>query len=95
MKDVLAFDVYGTLIDTHGVVTLLQEIIGEDAQAFSEQWRQKQLEYAFRKGLMNEYQNFAVCTKQALEFTSENTKHKISDQDKGQLLAAYQTLPAF
>lgn len=95
MKDVLAFDVYGTLIDTHGVVSLLKEIIGQDAKAFSEQWRQKQLEYTFRKGLMDDYQNFAVCTKQALEFTCEVTKQEISDQDKGQLLAAYQTLPSF
>jgi 2-haloacid dehalogenase len=40
----LAFDVYGTLIDTHGVVSRLQEMIGENAREFSRQWREKQLE---------------------------------------------------
>ena len=95
MKDVLAFDVYGTLIDTHGVVDLLTELIGDSAQQFSELWRQKQLEYAFRRGLMGDYQNFAVCTKQALDFSCQTMQANISDNDKGQLLAAYQTLPAF
>jgi len=52
MKTTLAFDVYGTLIDTHGVVAALTEMIGKQAQGFSQSWRDKQLEYSFRRGLM-------------------------------------------
>jgi 2-haloacid dehalogenase len=53
MAITLAFDVYGTLIDTHGVVSALQKITGpEKAKVFSRIWREKQLEYSFRRGLI-------------------------------------------
>ena len=52
MATTLAFDVYGTLINTHGVLSLLDDMIGDNAQAFSNTWREKQLEYSFRRGLM-------------------------------------------
>lgn len=39
----LAFDVYGTLIDTDGVVDRLREWIGSQAETFSQTWRSKQL----------------------------------------------------
>ena len=47
----IAFDVYGTLIDTDGVVSQLREWIGSQADVFSQTWRSKQLEYSFRRGL--------------------------------------------
>ena len=72
----LAFDVYGTLIDTHGVVSKLHEIIGSKAKEFSHTWREKQLEYSFRRGLMQHYENFAVCTSQALDYACKY--HKVS-----------------
>ncbi len=34
MKKTLAFDIYGTLIDTHGVVSRLESLIGESAGEF-------------------------------------------------------------
>ena len=95
----IAFDVYGTLINTHGVVSKLEEIVGGiagiSAQAFSNSWREKQLEYSFRRGLMQEYQNFAVCTAQALEYTCLFYGLDLSDSDKQALLESYKTLPAF
>jgi len=48
----IAFDIYGTLFDTQGVVFLLKGFIGDLAEEFSLTWRNKQLEYSFRKGLM-------------------------------------------
>jgi 2-haloacid dehalogenase len=91
----LAFDVYGTLIDTHGVVSRLQEMIGENAREFSRQWREKQLEYSFRRGLMQNYETFAVCTKNALDYTCDFLKTPLSQQQKDELLQMYRTLPAF
>jgi len=44
MATTLAFDVYGTLINTHGVVATLEDLVGEKAKAFSNTWRDKQLE---------------------------------------------------
>ncbi len=76
MEVTLAFDVYRTLIDTHGVVSKLQETVGARAKEFSQTWRDKQLEYSFRRGLMQNYANFSVCTSHALGYTS--TYYKVS-----------------
>lgn len=94
-KLTLAFDVYGTLIDTHGVVNALSEMVGEQAQAFSQTWRDKQLEYSFRRGLQQDYKNFAVCTRDALEYTCLFYQLELSDVQKNELLAVYRVLPAF
>ena len=95
MATTLAFDVYGTLIDTHGVVAALREIVGERADAFSRAWRDKQLEYAFRRGLMRKYADFAVCTRQALDYTSASFQTELSDMQRDELLGVYRRLPAF
>ena len=50
----LAFDVYGTLIDTQGVTVILEQFLGDRAFEFSRTWREKQLEYSFRRGLMQQ-----------------------------------------
>ncbi|WP_166113701.1 haloacid dehalogenase type II [Pseudoalteromonas sp. Z9A5] len=95
MATTLAFDVYGTLINTHGVLSLLDDMIGDNAQAFSNTWREKQLEYSFRRGLMQNYIPFSLCTKHALDYACLAHKTELSDEQKAQLLELYKTLPAF
>jgi 2-haloacid dehalogenase len=95
MSVTLAFDVYGTLIDTQGVVSKLQEFVGDKAVSFSQTWREKQLEYTFRRGLMQNYQNFSVCTSNALDYTCSFYKENLSKQQRLALLDVYRTLPAF
>ena len=95
MKTTLAFDVYGTLIDTHGVITALQAHLGPRAGDFSRAWRDKQLEYSFRRGLMQQYEPFSVCTSQALDHTCSRFGLNLSPENWKQLLDAYRTLPAF
>ena len=95
MPTVLAFDVYGTLIDTHGVVVKLQEFIGDTAEEFSRVWREKQLEYSFRRGLMRTYENFGVCTSQALDYANDSLDAGLSEHQKAALLTEYRSLPAF
>ena len=95
MTTTIAFDIYGTLIDTHGVVSKLQEIIGEKAKEFSSTWREKQLEYSFRRGLMQNYVNFGVCTSHALDYTSTYYNVPLSQDQKNELLDIYRRLPAF
>ncbi|MCU7844515.1 MAG: haloacid dehalogenase type II [Candidatus Thiodiazotropha sp. (ex Monitilora ramsayi)] len=95
MPVTLAFDVYGTLIDTHGVVEALHTHVGDKAEIFSQIWRDKQLEYAFRRGLMQHYENFAVCTKDALNYTCELLKTPLTEAQKHLLLAEYRVLPPF
>jgi len=95
MAITLAFDVYGTLIDTHGVLSALETLVGENAKAFSNRWRDKQLEYSFRKGLMQNYENFAVCTSQALDYTCAYYGTDLSYHQKKELMGIYRVLPAF
>lgn len=95
MVTTLAFDVYGTLIDTHGVVTALAGLVGDKAKDFSKAWRDKQLEYSFRKGLMQNYETFAVCTSQALDYTCSSYGVTLSTEQKKELMAIYRVLPAF
>ncbi|WP_240433839.1 haloacid dehalogenase type II [Shewanella japonica] len=91
----LAFDVYGTLINTHGVLILLETMIGDKAKAFSTRWREKQLEYSFRRGLMKKYVPFSDCTRQALEYTCDYYQISLSTEQKKALMECYKTLPSF
>lgn len=91
----LAFDVYGTLIDTTSVTQQLERMVGQHASAFSERWREKQLEYSFRRALMKQYENFSVCTRQALDYTDTYFQTQLSAHQKQQLLDSYRVLPAF
>lgn len=90
-----AFDVYGTLIDTAGITQSLERLVGDKAVLFSSRWREKQLEYAFRRGLMQEYVDFSVCTRQALKYTALQLNLSIDNGDTEALLDAYRHLPAF
>ncbi len=95
MKLTLAFDVYGTLINTQGLVPILQNWLGDIAVDFSSAWREKQLEYSFRKGLMKQYEAFSMCIKQALDYTCNRFKISLTSEQKQELLERYKLLPAF
>ena len=98
MNKVLAFDVYGTLIDVHGVVDRLHVMVGNLAHEFSNQWRAKQLEYTFRRAAMGgakQYRNFAECTRAALAYTNELLQANLNQPQQEELLAMYGVLPAF
>jgi len=58
MRITLAFDVYGTLVDPSGMAVHLSADLGVKATEFADYWREKQLEYSFRRGLMRNYADF-------------------------------------
>lgn len=91
----LGFDVYGTLIDTAGVSAALLPIAGERAPEFARRWRDKQLEYSFRRGLMGDYVSFAECTRQALAHTADSFGIGLTPGQQQGLMEAYGRLPAF
>jgi 2-haloacid dehalogenase len=95
MAITLGFDVYGTLIDTSGVAVALKKHIGERAVAFAGLWREKQLEYSFRRGLMQQYEPFTICTQNALDYACQSFAIELTETEKAQLMAGYRTLPAF
>ena len=92
---VLAFDVYGTLIDPFHMEEHLRPAFGEKAREASELWRGKQIEYSFRRALMKKYEPFDVCTAQALRFVSAQLGVSISEEAHAKLMAKYLQLPAF
>lgn len=95
MTATLAFDVYGTLVDPSGMVEHLRAHAGDDAETISALWRQKQVEYAFRRGLMRQYADFGTCTRQALDFAFQSSGRTLDADTADTLLQAYQQLPAF
>lgn len=95
MPATLALDIYGTLIDPLAVRTALVAHVGNEAGAFAETWRSKQLEYSFRRGLMGAYRDFSHVTRAALDFACESYGAGISDQDRTELMNHYRALDAF
>jgi 2-haloacid dehalogenase len=92
---VLAFDVYGTLIDPFQMEEHLRAAFGEKAKEASELWRGKQIEYSFRRALMKKYRTFDACTAQALRFVSAQFGIALSEEAQADLLSKYQQLPAY
>lgn len=95
MQPYLAFDVYGTLVDPMGMSELLASDARDAAQSVSALWREKQLEFAFRKGLMRAYEDFGVCTRQALRYAMASHGLTLTKKREDELMAAYLQLPAF
>jgi 2-haloacid dehalogenase len=92
---ILAFDVYGTLIDPLSMEEHLRAAFGEKAREASELWRSRQIEYSFRRALMKKYRNFDACTAQALLYVSAHFGISLSEEAQSALLSKYQELPAY
>jgi 2-haloacid dehalogenase len=92
MPEAVAFDIYGTLVDPLEMNEHLRPIVGEErADRFSELWREKQVEYTFRKALMRRYEDFGVC----LEFAARALGVELSEEDRKSLIEEYQNLRPF
>ena len=93
-KITLAFDIYGTLIDTNGITAALRAHT-ENALAASQLLRDKQLEYSFRRALMRRYEDFSVCTQQALDYVDAAHDLKLRAAEKKEIMQAYSRLPPY
>jgi len=92
MPEGIGFDIYSTLVNPLEMNRHLQPLVGDLADRFAQLWRQKQLEYSIRRGLMRKYENFGVCTKQALLFAMYTLKVDLSDGDQERLIEEWQNL---
>lgn len=95
MSQAIGFDVYGTLVNPLEMDEHLRVFAGEHAGRLAEVWREKQIEYSFRRGLMDAYEDFDVCTRQALTFAARTLNIELSGEDEDNLVAEYQNLQAF
>ena len=92
---VLGLDVYGTLIDTQAIGADLDELVPGQGAVFAAAWRQKQLEYTFRRAAMKQYQNFDACTAAALDYVAARMGLRVTKKAKTSLLKRYRDLPVF
>ena len=91
----VAFDVYGTLVDPLGLAAELRPHAGDQAQRLAELWRQKQIEYSFRRALMRRYADFDACTAQALDYSLTRLGLQLTELQRTAVLGAYRALPAY
>jgi len=90
----VVFDAYGTLFDVHSAVGRLRARIGGEADALSQLWRSKQLEYTWLRALMGRHADFWQVTCDALDYAL--ARHQIDPGPiREPLLQAYLTLDAY
>jgi 2-haloacid dehalogenase len=91
----VALDVYGTLVDPLSISDALRETAGFRAEAAATLWRQKQVEYAFRRAAMRTFVPFEVCAAQALDFVVAKLAMPLSVAARERVLESLRRLPAY
>jgi 2-haloacid dehalogenase len=87
------FDAYGTLFDVHSAVARLRARVGERADALSQLWRTKQLEYTWLRALMGRHADFWQVTGDALDYALVRTG--VGPAMREPLMQAYLALDAY
>src|SRR4029077_12759389 len=92
--EICVFDAYGTLFDFNSAVAHHRAAIGPKADALSEMWRTKQIQYTWLRNSMGAYAPFWQVTGEELDtclatfgITDKNVREK--------LLGAYLALDPF
>lgn len=91
---VVVFDAYGTLFDVHAAVARHAGAIGPDAQALSDLWRAKQLEYSWVLSLYGGFRDFWQLTREALDHALARFP-SVDPAMADKLLGAYRVLDAY
>ena len=95
-REVLAFDLYGTLVDPIAIATELGQLIGDaEGREVAALWRLKQLEYSFRLTAMNRYEDFRWVTARALDFALASAEARLPDGQDERLVELYDHLRPF
>ncbi len=92
--EICVFDAYGTLYDFNSAVARHRAAIGPKADALSEMWRTKQIQYTWLRNSMNAYAPFWQVTGEALDNCLAT--FGITDRSvREKLLGAYLALDPF
>lgn len=87
---VIAFDAYGTLWDVNRLQEACVEAVGpEEAGPLLALWRQKQLEYAFLRTLMGQFQPFDAITEAALVYSLKARGLVLEESSRQKLLRSW------
>ena len=95
--DVLAFDLFGTLVDPLRLAGDLEALIGHGGRAaeVAAVWRQKQLEFTFRLTAMGTYEDFFTVTRKALDYALLLAGLQISVVDRARRMGRYGEMAPF
>ena len=95
-REVLAFDLYGTLVDPIAISGELGQVLGDsDGREAAGLWRLKQLEYSFRLTAMGRYEDFRWVTSRALDFALASIGARLPDGQSERLVELYDHLQPF
>ena len=92
--EMCVFDAYGTLFDFNSAVARHRRAVGPSADALSELWRTKQIQYTWLRNAMGTYAPFWQVTGEALDHCL--AAHRIADPAaRERLMGAYLALEPF
>ena len=95
-REVLAFDLYGTLVDPTTIAAELGQFLGDDeGREAAGSWRAKQLEYSFRLTAMGLYEDFRWVTARALDFALASVGARLPTGQAERLVELYDHLRPF
>lgn len=89
----LLFDVYGTLLDVHGLTPALERVAPGQGAALSALWRLKQIDYTRLRTLSGRHAPFDQVTADGLDFACEKLAVRLSAPQREELLRGYERLP--
>jgi 2-haloacid dehalogenase len=89
--DLVAFDLYGTLLDISGLARQMRPVVGEGAEGLLGRWRKAQLERTWRLNHEGGYEPWDRVTLAALEEVAPNLPVKARER----LADLWLTVPAF
>jgi 2-haloacid dehalogenase len=92
--EICVFDAYGTLYDFNSAVARHRDAIGPKADALSEMWRTKQVQYTWLRNSMSAYAPFWQVTGEALDHCLATVG--VTDKSvREKLMSAYLSLDPF
>ena len=92
--EICVFDAYGTLFDFNSAVAHHRGAVGPKADALSDLWRSKQIQYTWLRNSMGAYAKFWQVTGEALDHCL--AVHGVKDSGvREKLLSAYLALDPF
>jgi 2-haloacid dehalogenase len=95
-REVLAFDLYGTLVDPVAISGELDRVLGgSGGREMALLWRLTQLEYSFRLTAMGQYEDFRWVTSRALDFAFASIGVSLPGEQARRLIGLYDELQPF
>lgn len=91
----IAFDMYGTLIDLAGARNVIEKYIETPSTQFLPLFGNKQVEFYFRRGLMQKEAPHPIITRDAPEYCLKYFGEGLNEEQEQEILAVYTRLPIY